>query len=286
MKKRFSVTMAIVLSISIITACFTIPVIVNNKEPLPLASYEEVKQYCDEIKSMSLDEDAVNSRLLVMANKKIDYKGAVQVAECSDGSYVLQYENRQQAEEAFDYYEGKSCVLAVCFDNIVDIELTSSDPADFSSNTYSATNSNIDDAYKLLAENNIELPEIKVGILDTGVALNDITTPRFLGGYSYLDGYASNGTQVPDTAKGFHGTSSAGTVIRNTLDNVKIYSYQVSGGDGTGVGYSGLSSAIKLAGSQGCNVLNVSFILGYSASGFSSMLNYTNNTIKQVTNAG
>lgn len=293
MKKIICFILTPILLISIISVCFALPVdVINDKKPLPLADYDEVEHYCSQIKEMSLEENAVNSRLIVMANKNIDYQGAVQVAGCSDGSYVLQYENKEQAEKAFNYYESKNHVLSVCYDFIPNMEFTSADPLDFNSITYSTTNSNIDDAYKLLAENNIELPEIKVGIYDTGVALNDVTAPRFLGGYSYLSGYAENGTQVPEEGKGYHGTMSAGTVIRNTLDNVKIYSYQVSDGNGGGITYSGLSSAIKLGASQGCKVLNFSFTTSInvtdtlSKQSFESACKVLNTTIAQVANEG
>ncbi len=292
MKKYISVTLAVMLFITITTSCFMIPVIKNRKEPLPLASYEEVKKYCDQIKEMSFEKNAVDSRLIVMANKKIDFRDAVQSAECSDGSYVLQYKNRKQAEEALEYYNSKSYVLAACFDCLTDIQLSSTDPGNFSSNTYSVTNSNIDDAYKLLDENNIDLPEIRVGIVDTGVAVNDITSNRLLDGYSYLNGYNINGTQIPATSKGYHGTSTAGTVIRNTLDNVKICSYQFTNGEDGDSGLSIIASAFQLAAAQGCNIINLSAHIPYDINDPISEMNYNshlllmNLIIKQIKNLG
>lgn len=219
---------------------------------------EEAYQFADELKTMNLEKYDASSRLIVSADKDIDYQNAVDVATGIEGLYVLQFPNNQSASNAYNYYNSLSYVNYVEYDTEIEDALCSTkteDSYDFTPDCYSTVNQNIDDAIKLLKQENIAMPEIRIGIIDSGVAKTKITKNRLVGGYSYLENHLTDGTQ---DGQG-HGTQVAGTIILNTLDNIKLYSYQIFDGPGT-TSISRAISAIYLAVSNDCKIINCSFI--------------------------
>ncbi len=214
---------------------------------------EEAYQFADELKEMSLEKCDVSSRLIVSTDKDIDYLNATDVATGIEGLYVLQFPNTQSANEAYSYYDSLSYVNYVEYDVEQANVACSADDFDFVAQCYSTVNCNIDDAIKLLHKEYGDLPEIRVGICDSGVAKTTFTQDRLDYGYSFLDGYSADGTQD----KVGHGIKVASTIILNTLDNVRLYSYQVFDNTPSNT-LSILVSAIYKAVSDGCQVINCS----------------------------
>lgn len=91
----------------------------------------------------------------------------------------------------------------------------------------STINQNIDDAIKLLKKENVEFNEIKMAVLDSGIVRTKITNDRIDGGHTFVECANEDGTSTIGTSQPDHGTKTAGTIILNTLDNVRLYSYQV-----------------------------------------------------------
>lgn len=92
-----------------------------------------------------------------------------------------------------------------------------------------------------------------MAVIDSGIAKTKITKSRLDGGYSYLEDHSSDGTQ---DGQG-HGTKVAGIIIQNSLDYVRLYSYQFF--DGVSGSFSNFISAIYLSVSEGCKIINSSY---------------------------
>lgn len=226
----------------------------GNMPPVDEITKEEAYQFADELKEMNSEEYDASNRMIVSSDKDIDYLDAVDVATGIEGLYVLQFPDAETASEAYEYYDSLSYVNYVEYDvEQENIACSVDDDFDFVPQCYSTVNCNIDDAIKLLHKEYGDLPEIKVGVCDSGIAKTKFTQDRLDYGYSFLDGYSSDGTQD----KVGHGTKVASTIILNTLDNVRLYSYQVFDNTSTNT-LSILVSAIYKAVSDGCQVINCS----------------------------
>lgn len=227
----------------------------------------EACQFADELKEMNSQEYDVSKRLIVSADKDIDYLNAIDVATGIEGLYVLQFPNATSASKAYNYYNSLFYVDYVEYDAEIENSLCSTDTDDIVlQNTYtesesefapdcpSTVNQNIDDAIKLLKQKNIAMPEIRIGVIDSGIAKTKITEGRLESGYSYLENHSIDGTQ---DSQG-HGTKVAGTIIMNTLDYVKLNSYQVYDNEDH-ASMSTVISAIYLSVTDNCKIINCSF---------------------------
>ena len=232
----------------------------NSYKPERVISWQEVYCFADELKEMGSKKYDVENRLIIGADKKIDYLNAVSTATGIEGLYVLQFATADAAQKAYDYYNSLSYINYVEYDVRIDDALCSTDSDasyDFTPNCYSTVTQNIDDAIRLMKKENISIATQNIGVIDTGIAINNITKNRLAGGYSYLDDHSSDGTQDEYG----HGSSVAGVIINNTLDAVRLYSYQIEDtGQPSTISYA--VSAIYLAVSDNCKIANCSFVLG------------------------
>lgn len=263
MKKFIS----IILSILIIIPSSVVLAADGYEFSVDKITQEEAQEFADEIKDL---DGEVSNRLIVSTDKDIDYMGAVDVATGIEGLYVLQFPNAEKASKAYDYYDSLSFVNYVEYDVECESPLCSADTKDinlqysnvkndfdFIPDCPSTVNQNIDDAIKLLKQESIEMPEIRIGVIDSGIARTKITASRLDGGYSYLENHSTDGTQ---DGQG-HGTEVAGSIILNTLDYVRLYSYQIFDGTKYSATMSNVISAIYLAIADNCKIINCSFLL-------------------------
>lgn len=215
---------------------------------------DDACQFAEKLSEINDKEYDVSNRLIISTNRDIDYLNAIDVATGIEGLYVLQFPNAEAANQAYEYYDSLSYVNYVEYDNEIENALCSTDTTDnydFTPNCYSTVNQNIDDAIKLLKQENISMPKIRIGVIDTGIARTKITQSRLDGKYSYFE-------DSTDDSDG-HGTTVAGTIIINSLDNVRLYSYQIFNGPGT-ASISYAISAIYLATTDNCKIINCSFL--------------------------
>lgn len=251
MKKRI---ISLLLIVVLLTPSFT-SYAFNNSTNI---KKDDACQFAEELSEINDKEYDVENRLIVSADKDIDYLNATDIATGIEGLYVLQFLDSQSANKAYNYYNSLSYVNYVEYDTEIEKSLCNTETEnsfDFIPDCPSTVNQNIDDAIKLLKQKNIAMPEIRIGVIDSGIAKTKITQSRLDGGYSYLDNHSSDGTQ---DGQG-HGTEAAGSIIVNTLDYVRLYSYQIFDGPGTG-SISRAISAIYLAVSDNCKIINCSFL--------------------------
>lgn len=245
---------SIMLTVLIIIPCNIVLAADGYELSVDEIAQKEAYQFAEELSDMNMDEYDTSSRLIVSTDKNIDYLNAIDVATGIEGLYVLQFPNSRSASKAYDYYNSLTCVNYVEYDTEVENALCSTEVEndfDFISNCSSTTNQNIDDAIKLLNQENLAMPEIRIGVIDSGIAKTKITGSRLDGEYSYFDNSA-------DDSDG-HGTQVAGIIIINTLENIRLYSYQIFNGPGTS-SISNAISAIYLATTDNCKIVNCSFL--------------------------
>lgn len=254
MKKIISILLSILIiipgSVTLAADSYTAPVNEITKE--------EAYQFADELKEMNKESSDSSLRLIVNADKKIDYLDAISTATGIDDLYILQFDNKNSLEKAEEYYNSLDYVNYTEHDFEMENPFCSVDEeSDYNAQCPSTVNQNIDDAIKLLNQENIEIPEIRIGVIDSGIAKTKITESRLDGGYSYLENHSTNGTQ---DGQG-HGTEVAGSIILNTLDYVRLYSYQIFDGTEYSATMSNAISAIYLAVADNCKIINCSFLL-------------------------
>lgn len=252
--------LAILLALALVLIPGNAPFTDNSYKPEKVISRQEAYGFADELKEMGSKKYDVENRLIIGADKKIDYLNAVSTATGIEGLYVLQFATADAAQKAYDYYNSLPYINYVEYDVRIDDALCSTDSDasyDFTPKCYSTSLHNIDDAIRLLKKEDIPITTQNIGVIDTGIAINNITKNRLAGGYSYLDDHSSDGTQD----KYGHGSSVAGVIINNTLDAVRLYSYQIEDtGQPSTISYA--VSAIYLAVSDNCKIANCSFVLG------------------------
>ncbi len=217
--------------------------------------FGDAYQFTEELKELESENLDSSLRLIVTSSKQIDYLDAVNTATGIDDLYVLQFDNELSFNLAYDYYQTLPYVEYVekdtGFQEAVCEDVYS---FNFTPNCSSTVNQNIDDAIKLLEKENIKASEIRVGVIDSGIALTSFTKGRVDGGCTFLDGYEENGT---DDRRG-HGTKVAGTIIQNSTNNIKLYSYQIIDSSGR-CSLLDATAAIYQGIEDGCKVLNCSF---------------------------
>lgn len=198
-----------------------------------------------DLEELSQFDGDIENRVIVSTKRKINPLNASRVLISIDKTF-LQFDTRQDAEKAVEYYNSlKGVNFAEC-DKACDVDTPMLDCLDAS--TIEANVNNIDDAKKLILANYNEkdLPNIKVGVCDSGIQENKLTKDRVV--YINSKGYDPSG----------HGSKVASLILYNTFSNVTIY----GGSAGTSDGKIAVGNASLLIDSYvtaGCSVINMSF---------------------------
>lgn len=262
--------LAIILAFTTIIPCCIFSCSDLKKEHT--ITYENAKQFADEVKELNSKNYDISNRLIISSSQDIDTMGAIDEATGIENVYVLQYDSKDSMQKAYEYYDSLPYVESVEQDEkVISICEDSSDNFDFKAQCISTVNANIDDAIKLIHEENIEFPTITIAIVDTGIAITPITESRFDGGHTYTQYFKEDGTEDING----HGTNVAGTIILNSLDNVRIRSYQAFDENGR-ANISDVFAQINLAITEGCKIINCSFVSNTYKDRFQKLADYAN----------
>lgn len=226
----------------------------------------EAIDFINDVREIQKKDYDKECRLFVSSKKSIDKMGAVDIVFGMKDAYLLQYKNKTDTNRAYEYYNSLPYVEFAEYDYVENAELCSdieeenpTEPVgdnslpDFPADCISTILPNIDDAIKLLKKEQIKFPKITVGVIDTGVALVGNVADRFDGGCTIFEDYNENGTD--DLYN--HGTVVSSVIARNTLDNVRIRSYQILSKDKE-TNMSLAYAQIMLAIAQDCRIMNIS----------------------------
>lgn len=195
--------------------------------------HEMEKRSAPEVnRAKAIDDPFANARIIVKSAKALDYTGSIDHVNGYNDWHIIQYASPAAAEKAANEYKKLDCVQYAAPDAVMSIaqepHVDSFLSWGFGANYVGAFNYN-----EWLLEDGTtvdELPEIKVGIIDTGIAANH----PFLAGRVLNIGYDfANGDSNPDDDH-YHGSHVAGTVVDGTLPNVKVIGIKVMDAGGYG----------------------------------------------------
>ena len=217
---------------------------------------EEAVAFADDISQLVRKDYDASNRLIVSSSKKITDNNAAEIIEGVNNLYILQYENEEEFVNAQEYLGSLPYVKYVEKDSECEVSLCSEEVSyPYEVQNVITTETNMDDAMRLVYNAGYEFKEIHVGIVDSGISINSFTKDRFAGGCTFYDDFAADGTQ--DVVG--HGTLVSSCIIFNTMDNVKLHSYQICGPVGCCYSTAMIISAYYLAAADGCKIINCSF---------------------------
>ena len=203
-------------------------------------------------------------RLIVKSKYDINPLDSVAIVEGYDDLHIVQFDNRESAKQAEEYYNNQKLIEYAEPDlvmstadyefSIEQSDITSSNISFGEHLSWGSDTIGVDDYVDYLG-NIDELPDITVAIIDTGVDLDH----EFLNNRIIETGinYSSTGMNNSEDDDEGHGTHVAGIIADNTTDNVKLKAYKALNNDGSGA-LSDVVLAIYQAIEDGAKVINMS----------------------------
>lgn len=269
MKKLISILSAICMVVTML------PFSAYAANITPEISLEEFSEQLSEMNEEYADEP-VSNRIIVKSERKIDKLDSVDIVEGYDDLHIVQFDNSESAEQALEYYENNKYIEYAEEDMVVSVtETENSLPTSYDNHlSWGSETIGVDDYFDYLGDISV-LPEIVVGIVDTGIDLDH----EFLKDRIIETGvnYSSSGVSGSEDDDNGHGTHVAGIITDNTPDNVKIESFKCMNDKGSG-NISDVCLAVNAAIENDVDVINMSL----GAKGYSSLLEDTiNNAVEQ-----
>lgn len=170
-----------------------------------------------------------------------------------DSFFVLEYENEEAAKEALDRYGQQENMQASYVKKMHTLDTGDEDYTYLSWGPESVHSkefrNKIMDKYGSIDN----LPEITVGIIDSGVDYNHEFLKDRMNSYQY--DFVDYDDDAMD--ENFHGTHVAGIIVDMTLPNVKLNAYRVADANGEGTDVS-MAEGIEQAVEDGVDVINIS----------------------------
>lgn len=228
MKKRLSVLLSIIIVLSI-CAPLTSVMAEEARKQSALKTGKEIAALCNKYDNYneldSIDEQTINTRLIVKSDDKIEEYDAID-SVYGFGYVFLQYADEENAEKALHNYENSGYIVS--YDSVANCT-DSANHQEWGDNwSYDRVDSDSAlDYYKLKAK-----PTINIAVVDSGINYNHelfknrITRTKF---NSSASGEANN--EIDDYG---HGTKVAGVIANSTPSNVKISAYKVMDNKGYG----------------------------------------------------
>ena len=232
--------------------------------------------------SVSADNSFASCRLIVKSSSDINVSDAVSVISGYKNLWILQYDSEEEARSAFEYYNTLSCVEYVEPDTAVEMYASDSKNLGNSRLSWGSETVGADDALDVLSD--VVLPEIRVGIIDSGIDYNH----EFLKDRVIDEGcnFSTSGdkTAMSDDPKS-HGTHVAGIIVDNTPENVKIKGFKIFSSSGNSSNIA-VVAAVEQAVADGMDIINMSFGGSNSISVRESLLAAYNSGVTLVAATG
>ncbi len=190
-----------------------------------------------------------------------DDRNAIAKVEGWNSIHILQYSSEQETQEALEFFSNQPFVEYVEEDRYIELSPCSNSEIIYSEKPRSWGNSVVksDSVNETLLKSNVELPEVIVGVFDTGLNMNHeyFSNGRVLGGYNV---YEQN-NDIHSLA--LHGSHVTGIILNNTLSNVKIKMYKLGStlSHDNWVAVSLFANAISSAVDEGIDAINISLSL-------------------------
>ena len=205
-------------------------------------------------------QDFQTARLIVRADSKFNKYGALEDVNGFEDFHILQYESSEVAMYAYNQLQSEKNVKEVDLDLVCTYaDSTPDNPElilkDEFLNDWSRDRTQSKRLQEYLAETDIHINEIIVGVVDTGI---DYTHETFEGRVkrTYFNVSSSGKTDDEmDSETFYHGTTVSSIIVNNSPKNVKVAVYKV--GDGENLTVTAISAGL-LAAIEKCDIINTS----------------------------
>jgi|GEM_PF-145862 len=246
MKKRLSVLLSIIIVLSI---CAPLQSVIAAE-----VQRRNVVRFCNIVEEMNTEYEsdsdsfeananknnpnAVEDRLIVKTRNNVSDDTALESVSGFEYT-ILQYENKQDMEQAYDelrekgYSVEKDRVLSVKDNSLKNLRTTaddSSSDSDKVSDRWSYESVMSDYAKAQIEKSDAYNNEIVIGVLDSGVDYNHELFSGRISDTSFNMSASGNKNDCMDDNG--HGTAVAGIIAQTTPDNVKIKPYKIIDADG------------------------------------------------------
>ncbi len=217
---------------------FTVP---ENDESKQIQSFS-AENTVDETDNHAAQEytlqDFQTARLIVRANGKFNPYGALEDVSGFEDFHILQYESPEAAMEAYKNLQVEKNITEVDLDLVCaysGYESTPENPdiitKDEFLNDWSRDRTQSKRLLEYLAEADIPMKEIIVGVVDTGIDYtHEIFEDRVERTYFNVSS-SGNADDEMDSETLYHGTTVSSVIINNSPKNVKVAAYKVSDND-------------------------------------------------------
>ena len=274
-----------ILCISLLASIISIPVSATED----VVASESIEEFCEDVNEMVTeysdsefvtpdfideeqtaegieDEIEINycPRLIVQSDKAIDTYKAIDVVSGFFNFYIVQFENEEDTNFAYEQYKNNPDIISVEYDvsynavalNSVETAVSSKLTYEDYKNDWYLESTGMDLVLEKYKDQN--LPEVVVAVVDTGVDLNC----KYLQDRLIPTGFnnAGDGDEGSEQDYDGHGTKVTSVIANCTTSNVKISNYRCVTTEGTIESYTLVCSAILQAINKGADVINISLI--------------------------
>ena len=287
-----------ILCFSLLASIICIPVTATEE----VIDTESVEQFCDDLNKMIdeySDSDYVTPdfieeettatvdnelevnycpRLIVQSDKPIETYGAIEVVSGFFNFYLLQFDNEEDTNYAYEQYSRDKDIISVEYDVSYNaITLTTEETTSNTELTYEdykkgwyIESTGMDKVLKKYE--NEDLPKVVVAVIDSGVDLNN----EYLKDRIKRTGFNNTGDGDESSEQDYtgHGTSVTSVIANCTTDNVQIANYRCIKSDGTIESFTLACTAILTAVDEGADVINCSFVCNSDFEFFKKTLEY------------
>ncbi len=218
----------------------------------------------------TVDEPELNfqtCRLVVKSDKYPEKFNSVEIVSGYKDYYIIQFENEQDTQTAYEQYKNTSYIIDVDIDSPVflrnaETTITSEEETGtvpdcleswggYASGTYDVKN--------YIEENNLGTREIVVGVLDTGVEIeNEFLKDRINRTYYNTTGIGDWNSEECEYDD-WHGNAVASIIVDNTPANVKIAVYKIFSSKNNTSSMVRAATAMLKAKLDGVDIISTSF---------------------------
>lgn len=205
-------------------------------------------------------QDFQTARLIVCANGKFNQYGALEDVSGFEDFHILQYESPEAAMSAYNQLQNEKNVIEVDLDLVCTYaDSTPDNPElilkDEFLNDWSRDRTQSKRLQEYLAETDIHMNEIIVGVVDTGIDYtHEIFESRVERTYFNVSSSGKTDDEM-DSEAFYHGTTVSSIIVNNSPKNVKVAVYKV--GDGENLTVTAISAGL-LAAIEKCDIINTS----------------------------
>lgn len=205
-------------------------------------------------------QDFQTARLIVRADSKFNKCGALEDVSGFEDFHILQYESPETAMSAYNQLQNEKNVIEVDLDLVCTYaDSTPDNPElilkDEFLNDWSHDRTQSKRLQEYLAETDIHMNEIIVGVVDTGIDYtHEIFESRVERTYFNVSSSGKTDDEM-DSEAFYHGTTVSSIIVNNSPKNVKVAVYKV--GDGENLTVTAISAGL-LAAIEKCDIINTS----------------------------